>query len=151
MSIIRPTQRLRPNRILIALAAGVALAALVPAAAGAGNPPTHHLEFRLSGSGHQDVIGTHAIVVNARCQEEDCTVVASASAKKPAVHSATVRAHIEAGAATTISMPLAPRQRGRLKAALEAGESPTLTVKAVAHDHSGNKVPLTFEVHARKP
>jgi hypothetical protein len=151
MSIIRPHKKLHLTRIVIALLAPVAATALVPAAAGAGKTTTHRLEFRLSGPGHQDVLGTGAIAFTAHCLTEACTVVASASSNHPSIHSGTVRAHVARGKAATLSLPLAPRQQGKLKAALESGKSPALTVKATAHDSAGNRVPLSLEVHASKP
>jgi hypothetical protein len=155
MSIMRPPQRLHLARVVIALAASVAVAGLIPAAAGArgpqGSSKGHHLEFRLSGRDHQDILREGAIVINARCPTEACTVVAQATSRTPAIHTATVHARVGAGKAASISLPLAKRQRGKLKAALRAGKSPTLTVKAIARDHAGNKIPLSFEVRAFKP
>lgn len=155
MSITRPPQRLHLARLLIALVAPIVVAGLCPAVAGAGAPHEaskgHHLEFRLSGRDRQDVLGASAIVINARCPTEACTVVAKATSKKPSIHTATVHAHVAAGKAASITLPLAKRQRGKLKAALEAGKSPILLVKATAHDHAGNKIPLTLEVRAFKP
>lgn len=155
MSITRPPQRLRFAGLLIALVAPVVAAGLYPAAAGAGAPHEasqgQRLEFRLSGRDHQDVLGAGAIVINASCPTEACSVVAKATSQKPSIHTATVRAHIAAGDAASIALPLAKRQQGKLRAALEAGRSPTLLVKATARDHRGNKVPLKLEVHAFKP
>ena len=151
MSIIRPSQRLPLACILIALSVPVVAAAFVPSLAGAGAPKGHHLEFRLSGRDHQDVLGEGAIVINARCPTEACTVVATATSEKPSIHTATVHAKIAAGKAASITLPLAKKQKGKLKAALEAGKSAPLTVKATAHDHAGNRIPLSFEVRAYKP
>lgn len=155
MSIIRPQQRLHLARILIAVLAPVVVAGLVPAAAGAGGPQGgskgHHLEFRLSGRDHQDILGAGVIAFNALCPTESCTVVASATSKSPSIHSATVHAHVAAGKAKSISLPVAKRQRGKLKAALEAGKTPILKIKAIARDKSGNRIPLSFEVRAFKP
>ncbi len=124
---------------------------LLPAAAGAGGTKSHQFEFRLSSPEHQDMVGESAILIRARCIGEPCTVVASAKSKDPALHSGSTTARIAAGEAETISLPLAPRQRGKLKAALEAGRSPTFIVKATAHDSAGTHVPLSIEVHAIKP
>jgi hypothetical protein len=151
MSIIRPSPRLRPSRILIALAATVTLVALVPTAAGAGAPKVHRLSFHLSGPLHQDVIGAGAIEIRARCPTEACTIVAQATSKSPSFRTAKVHAQIPAGAAESISLPLAPRDRGKLKAAFKAGRSPTLTVNAIARDAAGTKVPLSIEVRPSKP
>jgi hypothetical protein len=128
----------------------IALAALLPAAAGAG-PNAHHLEFRLSALPHQDMVGESAIQVRVRCLSEPCTVVASARSKNPALHSGTTRAQLAVGEAETLSLPLAPRQRGKLKAALEAGRSPTFTVTATAHDQGDTRIPLSITVEAKKP
>jgi hypothetical protein len=157
MSIIRPSLRLRPGRILIGLLTAITAAALIPSAAGAGAPKGdqapagHHLVFRLSGRSHQDVIGAHSVTVRARCPVEACTVVASATSQSPAIHTARVHAQIPAGSAAALTVPLAPRDRGKLKAALEAGHSPTLMVKVIAHDGAGNRIPLTIEVRPFKP
>jgi len=148
VSFARPLQRLSRGPILIGLA--LIAAALLPAAAGAGSN-AHHLEFRLSALPHQDMVGESAIQVRVRCLRDPCTVVASAQSKNPALHSGTTRAQLAVGEAETLSLPLAPRQRGKLKAALEAGRSPTFTVKATAHDSAGTNVPLSIEVHAIKP
>jgi hypothetical protein len=149
VSFARPLQRLSRGPILIALAV-IALAALLPAVAGAGSN-AHHLEFRLSALPHQDMVGESAIAVRVRCLTEPCTVVASAKSKSPALQSGTTRARLAAGEAETLSLPLAPRQRGKLKAALEAGRSPTFTVTATAHDQGGTRIPLTITVEAKKP
>jgi len=155
MSIIRPPQRLHLARVLIGLAASAAVAGLLPAAAGAGGPQggstSHHLEFRLSGRDHQDVLGVGAILINARCPTEACAVVAKATSESPSIQSGTVHAHLAAGQAKRISVPLARRQRGKLKAALKAGKTPILTVEATARDNSGNRIPLSLEVRAFKP
>jgi hypothetical protein len=151
MSIIRPTVKLLPGRILIVLLTAITATALIPAGAGAGGPKSHHLVFRLSGPARQDVIANGVIFVNARCRTEACTIVASAISKSPSFRTAKVHAHLPAGTLDTISLPLAPRERGKLKAAFKAGHSPTLTVKAVAHDASGTRVSLSIKVRARKP
>lgn len=151
MSIIRPVPRLLSGRVPSALLAALVAIALVPATAGAGGIETHHLIFRLSGQSHQDVLGAGAIVVDAHCPTEACTVVATATSKSPAFHTAKVHAHIPAGAAASLSLPLGPHRRGRLKAALEAGHSPTLMVKATAHDRAGDKILLSLTVHPAKP
>ncbi len=150
MSIIRPALRLRSSRILIALTATVALAVL-PLATATGAPKVHHLVFHISGSTHQDVIGEGAIEIRARCPSEACTVVAQAISKSPSFRTAKVHARIPAGSAESISLPLSRRDRGKLKAAFKAGHSPTLTVKATAHDAAGTKVPLSIEVQPSKP
>jgi hypothetical protein len=150
VSFTRPFQRLARGPILIGLAV-IAAAAFLPAGVAAGGQQAHHLEFRLSALPHQDLVGESAILVRARCLSEPCTVVASATSKSPLLYTGTTRAQIAAGDAETLSLPLAPRQRGKLKAALEAGRSPTFTVKATAHDSAGTQVPLSIEVHAIKP
>jgi hypothetical protein len=150
VSSARSSQRLSRGPILIGLIA-IAAAALLPAAAGAGGPRAHHFEFRLSASPHQDMVGDSAILVRARCLTEPCTVVASAKSQNPALHTGTIRTKIAAGDAETLSLPLAKRQRGKLKAALAAGRSPIFTVKATAHDRAGTYVPLSIEVRALKP
>lgn len=149
MSFARPLQRPSRRPILIGLTL-IALAALLPAVA-AGTKNSHHLEFRLSAVPHQDMVGESAILIRTRCLSEPCTVVASAKSKNPALHTGTTRVQIPAGDAKTVSLPLAPRQRGRLKATLEAGRSPAFTIKAVAHDKAGTLIPLSIEVRALKP
>ena len=148
MSFARPLQRLSRGPILIGLA--LIVAALLPTAAGAG-ANAHHLEFRLSALPHQDMVGESAIQVRVRCLSEPCTVVASATSESPSIHSGTARAQLAVGEAGTLSLPLAPRQRGKLKAALEAGRSPTFTVRATAHDQAGTRIPLSITVEAKKP
>jgi hypothetical protein len=148
VSFARPLQRLSRGPILIGLA--LIVAALLPTAAGAG-ANAHHLEFRLSALPHQDMVGESAIQVRVRCLSEPCTVVASATSKSPSIHSGTARAQLAVGEADTLSLPLAPRQRGKLKAALEAGRSPTFTVSATAHDQAGTRIPLSITVQAKKP
>jgi hypothetical protein len=151
VSFVRLTQRLPRGPILIGLAV-IAVAALLPAVAGAGGTKNaHHLEFRLSAVPHQDMVGKSAILVRARCLSEPCTVVAAAKSKSPALHTGTAHAKLAAGAAETLSLPLAPRQRGKLKAALEAGKSPTFKIEATAHDKAGTRIPLSIEVRAQKP
>jgi hypothetical protein len=148
VSFARPLQRLSRGPILIGLA--LIAAALLPAAAGAG-ANAHHLEFRLSALPHQDLVGESAIQVRVRCLSEPCTVVASGKSKNPALHTGTTRAQLAAGEADTLSLSLAPRQRGKLKAALEAGRSPLFTITATAHDQSGTRIPLSITVEAKKP
>lgn len=150
MSFARLSQRPSRRPILIALTAAIAVAALLPAAAGAG-PQGHHLEFRLSSPEHQDIVGEGAILIRARCLGEPCTVVAAAKSKSPALHTGKARAKIGADEAETVSLPLAKRQLGKLKAALEAGHHPTFTVEATAHDRAGTYIPLSIEVTAQKP
>ncbi len=147
VSFARPS--LRPFRGPFLIAALVALAALLPAAAAGG--PKHHLEFRLSALPHQDMVGESAIELRARCIGEPCTVVASAASKSPSLHSGTAHLKIAAGQSATLTLPLAKQQRGKLKAALEAGKSPIFTVSATAHDASGTHIPLKIEVKAQKP
>ena len=151
MSFARPSQRLSRGPILIALAA-IAIAALLPAVAGAGAPKGGpQLEFRLSASPHQDIVGESAIQVRARCLRESCTVVAAAKSKSPALHSGKASTTLAAGESETLSLPLAKQQRGKLKAALEAGKSPTFTVEATAHDAAGDHVHLSIAVSPSKP
>jgi hypothetical protein len=145
VSIARPPLRPRRARFFIGLVAAAAALALVPAASGA---PTHHLVFRLSGSSHQDMVAAEGIAIGLHCPIEACTVVASASSASPSVRTASVRTQIAAGTAKQLILPLAPRQTDKLKAALEAGQSPTLTVHATARDSSGNRVPLTLQVRS---
>jgi nitrogen fixation protein FixH len=97
------------------------------------------------------MVGESAIQVRVRCLSEPCTVVASATSKSPSIHSGTARVQLAVGEADTLSLPLAPRQRGKLKAALEAGRSPTFTVKATAHNQAGTRIPLSITVEAKKP
>lgn len=144
MSIIRPLLRLPRRRILIGLTAAAATA-LVPAVSTAG-APAHHLVFRLSGPGRQDVVGAGAIKIRAVCPAEACTVVAAAKSKNPSLHTAKARAQIAAGSAETLLLPLPPKQASKLKAALESGRSPTFTVKATARGDAGTHVPLSIRV-----
>ena len=152
MSIVRHPLRLPRRAILIGLATAFALiAALVPAVAGAGQKPNaHHLVFRLSGAAHQDVVGAGAVKVRVRCPAEACTVVASAAAKSPSVHSSTVRAHVPAGGTRDLTLPVSAHQGAKLAAARKAGKATTLTVHATAKDGAGNAIPLTFVVRVTK-
>lgn len=150
MSTIRPTSRARSASILVGLAV-VASAALLPTAEGAGTTPGHHLEFRLFGPTHQNVVAAGAIEVRGRCPAEACTVVASATSANPSIQTETARTHIPAGSAETISLSLSRRQKGKLKAALEAGHRPIFTVKAVARGKAGTRVPLALKVKPTKP
>ena len=61
------------------------------------------------------------------------------------------RRGISAGSAETISLSLSRRQKGKLKAALEAGHRPIFTVKAVARGKAGTRVPLALKVKPTKP
>jgi hypothetical protein len=97
------------------------------------------------------MVGESAIEVRARCLGAPCTVVATATSKNPALHTGQTRIGIAVGKAATVSLPLPKQQRGKLKAALEAGRSPIFTVKATAHDQAGTYIPLTIEVEAKKP
>jgi hypothetical protein len=140
--------RPRRGRILIGLAAALAVAALFPAASSAGR---HHLVFRLSGPSHQNMVTAEAVAIALHCPIEACTVVASASSASPSIRTATARARVAGGTTERLKLPLAPRQSAKLKAALEAGKLPTLTVHATAHDSAGNRVPLTLLVRSDKP
>jgi hypothetical protein len=143
-----PPPRLLRAPILIGLCVA---AALFPAAAGAGEPGAHHLEFRLSAPDHQDLVGEGVLMVRARCLDEPCIVVAMAKSKSPVIRTGRGHAKIGAGKAKTLLLPLAKRQRGKLKAALEAGRHPTFTIEATAHDHAGTRIPLSLEVRVQKP
>jgi hypothetical protein len=146
MSIVRHHQRPRRGAFLIGLVSALSLlAALVPAGAGA-KPGAHHLVFRLSGAEHQNVVGSGAVEVLVRCPAEACTVVASATAKSPSVHSATARVRVPAGGSRELAIAVSDRQSAKLAAARKAGKAPTLTVHATAKDKSGNSVPLTLAV-----
>jgi hypothetical protein len=148
MSIIRPPLRPHRGRLLIGLLAATATAAaLVPIAQAR---TRHDLVFKVSGSAHQNVIGTHGIVISAHCPAEACTVVASATGTSPSVHTGKVRAKVAAGGTKRLTLPLDTRDGAKLKAALEAGKAPTLTVHATAHDAFGGKVPLTLTVKPNK-
>ncbi|HEX4753845.1 MAG TPA: hypothetical protein VH268_13165, partial [Solirubrobacterales bacterium] len=148
MSIIRPPERPRRGRKVIALLTVAATAAaLVPAASSAHRGSgRHHLVFKLAGPAHQNVIGTHGIVISVRCPAEACTVVASATSSSPSIHTAKVRIRVAAGGTERLTLPLSTRDSGKLKAALEAGKKPSLTVKATAKDGFGSKVPLSLRV-----
>ena len=143
----RPLQKRPRGPDLIALAL-IALFALVPAAFGA---KAAHLGFRLSGESNQNLVGESAIEIRARCLGEPCVVVASAKSKNPSLHTGKARTSIAAGEAKTLTLRLPKRQRGKLKAALEAGRAPVFTVEATAHDHGGTHIPLSIEVKAQKP
>jgi hypothetical protein len=145
--------RPRRGRKVIGLLAVTALsAALVPAASSAHRGSgRHNLVFKVTGSSHQNVIGTHGIVISVRCPAEACTVVASATSTSPSIHTTTVRAHVAAGGAGRLTLPLSTRDSGKLKAALEAGKAPILTVKATAKDGFASKVPLSLQVKPVKP
>jgi hypothetical protein len=148
MSIIRPPLRPRRGRILIGLLAVTAtVAALVPIAQARAH---HDLVFKVGGSSRQNVIGSHGIVISVHCPAEACTVVASAAGTSPAVHTGKVHAKVAAGGTKRITLPLDTRDGAKLKAALEAGKAPTLTVRATAHDSFGGKVPLSLTVKPDK-
>jgi hypothetical protein len=148
VSFSRLSQRRPYTPVLIGLAL-IALVALLPAAASGGTK--NHLEFRLSALPHQDMVGEGAIEARVRCLGEPCTVVASAASKNPSLHTGQTRIKLGAGKAATISLPLPKQQRGKLKAALEAGRSPIFTVKATAHDQGGTYIPLTIPVESKQP
>jgi hypothetical protein len=134
----------------ILIGALLALAALLPAAA-IGGGKSAKLEFHLSAFPHQDMVGESAIEVRARCLSEPCTVVASATSKDPSLHTGQSRTTIAAGEAKTLLLPLPEQQRGRLKAALEAGRAPIFTVKATAHDKHGSRIKLSIQVASKRP
>jgi hypothetical protein len=153
MSIVRYPVGPRRGAILIGLTVALSLlaAALVPAGAGAGQKSgAHHLVFRLSGAADQDVVGSGAVKVRVRCPAEACTVVASATAKSPSIHSSTVRARVPAGGSRELTIAVSARQGAKLAAARKAGKAPTLTVHATAKDEAGNTVPLVFAVLVTK-
>jgi hypothetical protein len=145
VSTIRLPLRQRRERILIGLALIATAAAIFPAASAAGR---HHLVFRLTGPSHQNIVATEAVVISVGCPTEACTVVASAGAKSPSVHTGTVRSHLAGGSTEQLTLPLAPAQGAKLAAARNAGKSPTLTVHAAARDSAGNRVHLTLLVRS---
>jgi hypothetical protein len=142
--------RRRPGLILIGLlAVSVGSAALVPAISSAGSPKNvHKLVFRIDGQARQNVVGAGGIVVTARCPAEACTVVASAKAESPSVHTGKVRAQVAGGRSQRMMIPLGARAGEKLRAALTAGKKPALTVSAMARDGYGAKVPLELTVTA---
>jgi hypothetical protein len=143
-------ERRRPTRILIGLlAVSAGAVALLPAISSAGSPKgVHKLVFKIDGQARQNVVGTGGIVVTARCPAEACTVVASAKAKSPSIHTGKVRARVAAGGAERLTLPLGAKDGEKLRAALGAGKKPTLTVSATARDAYGAKVPLELTVTA---
>jgi hypothetical protein len=152
MSIIRPLQRPRRGRKVIGLLAVTATAAaFVPIASSAQAQGHHNLVFKVAGAAHQNVIDAHGIVISVRCPAEACTVVASATSSSPSVHTGKIRAHVAAGGTERLTLPISPRDSGKLKAALEAGKAPTLTVKATAKDGFGSEVPLSLQVMPVQP
>lgn len=151
MSAIRPVLKRRRHGFLIGvLAVTAGAAALAPVASSTAAPGGHDLVFRISGPAHQDVVGAGAIVFSARCPADACTIVASAKSASPSIASGKVRARIAAGGKERITVPLGARATAKLQAALEAGKSPTLTVRATARDAFGAKVPLELKVHPVK-
>ncbi len=144
--------RLPAGRILIGLLAMTAgAAALIPTLANAGAPHgTHKLVFRINGQARQDVVGAGGIVVRAECPAEACTVVASAKATSPSVHTGSVRARVAAGGSERMTLPLSAKDGAKLEAALAAGKKPILTVSAMARDGHGAMVPLELKVTARR-
>ena len=150
MSAFRLSPKLRRRAILAAL-----IAPLPTPASRDGTAPAVHqtsrLVFRLGGPTHQDVIGSRQIAFVAHCPEDACRVAASVTSKSPSFTTATVHANVAAKGSERVLVPLAKRQRGKLRAALEAGHAPILTVHATARDSAGNEVPLTLTIHPKKP
>ncbi len=152
MSIIRPPVKRRPGRMIVGLlAVTTAGAAFLPAVPSAQAKARHHLVFKVAGKGRQDVIGTEGIVITARCPTEACIVVASARSRRPALRTGRVRARVAAGGSERIVLPLTAREDAKLRAAVEAGKSPSLTVRATAKDGFGSEVPLKLTIHPVKP
>jgi hypothetical protein len=146
VSIVHPSLRPHRKRFLIGLLAAIAILILVPVASSA--QARHHLVFQLTGPSHQNMVDAEGVTIALHCPTEACTVVASATSVSPAVHSASVRTRVAAGTTKQLTLPLAPRQTNKLKAALKSGKSPILTVHATARDASGNRVPLTLQVRS---
>jgi hypothetical protein len=148
VGIPSPVRR-RPARILIGLLTlCVGVAALLPAISSGASHGAHKLVFKIDGQARQDVVSAGGIVLTARCPAEACTVTASAAAKSPSVHTGRARVQVAAGGSSRMTLPLGAKDAGKLRAALEAGKKPTLTVKAMARDHYGAKVPLELTVTA---
>ncbi len=139
-----------PGRVLVGLLAMTAgAAALIPAISTAGAPHgAHKLIFKIDGRARQDVVGAGGIVVTVRCPAEACTVIASAKATSPQVHTGQVRARVAAGGSARMVLPFSAKDGARLRAALAAGKKPALTVSAMARDGYGAKVPLELTVTA---
>jgi hypothetical protein len=142
--------RRRPGRILIgALTMTVGAAALIPAISTAGAPHgTHKLVFKINGQARQNVVGAGGIVVTAQCPAEACTVIASAKATSPQVSTGKVRARVAGGGSARMTLPLSAGDVAKLRAALAVGKKPALTVRAMARDGYGAKVPLELTVTA---
>jgi hypothetical protein len=141
--------RRRPGRILIGLLAVSAGAALIPAISSAGSPKSvHKLVFKIDGQARQNVVGAGGIVVTFRCPAEACTVIASAKATSPQVHTGKVRARVAGGGSERMMLPFSAKDCAKLRAAMAAGKKPALTVSAMARDGYGAEVPLELTVMA---
>ena len=142
--------RRRPGRILIdLLAISAGAAALIPAISSAGaTHGTHKLVFRIDGQARQNVVDAGGIVLTAECPAEACTVVASAKATSPRVSTGNVRARVAGGGSARMMLPLSAKDGEKLRAALASGQTPALTVSAMARDAYGAKVPLELTVTA---
>jgi hypothetical protein len=97
------------------------------------------------------MVAAEGIAIALHCPIEACTVVAAATSASPSIRTATVRTRVAGGSTKQLTVPLAPRQSAKLKAAVKAGKLPTLTVHATAHDSPGKRVPLTLLVRSDKP
>jgi hypothetical protein len=127
----------------------VGAAALIPAISTAGAPHgTRKLVFKINGQARQNVVGAGGIVVTAQCPAEACTVIASAKSTSPQVSTGKVRARVAGGGSARMMLPLSAGDVAKLRAALAVGKKPALTVRAMARDGYGAKVPLELTVTA---
>src|ERR1700754_4140393 len=103
--------RRRPGRILMGLlAVSAGAVALLPAISSAGSPQSvHKLVFKIDGQARQNVVGAGGGAVTVRCPAEACTVVASANADSPSVHSGKVRARVAGGGSERMMLPLSAK------------------------------------------
>ncbi|MFI5028177.1 MAG: calcium-binding protein [Solirubrobacterales bacterium] len=119
------------------------------------------LEFQLTGARRQRLLKQKAVVVRARCPQEACTAVASASGRLPkltrGVASALsklklkpVTTRLPAGPAETLKLRLSGKQRAAIRARLQVGEKPKLRVTVTATDVSGKAVQRSLVVLAKR-
>ena len=126
---------------------------------GGGGETDTEISFDLTGKAKQRIVKQKGVIVQASCPLESCTATASGKGKVPKPKGRAPRAKlilkpvtaaVDAGIAERIKLPLKKKALKQVKAALEAGKRPKVTVSTSVTDASGNQATDALTVKATR-